>query len=189
MNKLKKLYDLVKQESLSWDKRESVPPYQTWQYHILPVIENAIKFAKQRGGDVELVEAAALFHDYGSFVDDCKHYKEHHIVGGDRAEPILREFGYSQDFINKVKRCIFAHRGSVLVEKSSVEEICVADADAVSHIENVFQLIMWMGQRGDTVKDGNEFVKQKIKKSYAKLSDEAKEYVKDKYEAALKIFY
>jgi hypothetical protein len=48
---------------------------------------------------------------------------------------------------------------------------------------------MWMGQRGETIEGGNSFVKRKITKSHAKLSAYAKEYIKDKYEAALKIFY
>ena len=187
--KLKELYKLIEDQCKHYDKYENVCEGQTWNYHILCVIKNAVKFAKERGGDVEVVEISALFHDYAVLVDFEKYGDRHHIVSGDLAEPILLRYGYTQDFIDKVKKCIFSHRASVVKEKTSIEEICLADADAASHIENVFEIIMWRGQHGDTIEEGNRFVKNKITKSYAKLSNEAKEYIKDKYEAVLKIFY
>lgn len=183
------LYQLVERQCKYFDKYERVHDGQTWKYHILPVIKNSIQFTKQRGGDIKVVEIAALFHDYANLIDFEKYSEIHHIASGDLAEPILLEHGYTQDFISKVKKCIYSHRASVIKEKLSIEEICLADADAVTHIENVFEIIMWMGQRGDSIEAGNAFVKNKIKKSYTKLSSEAKEYIKEKYEAALRIFY
>ena len=188
-NKLKKLYKIVESQSRLYDKKENVCENQTFDYHIKCVIENAIKFAKERGGDIELVEIAALFHDYANLIDEEKYGEIHHIMGGELAEPILLKHGYSQDFVNKVKQCIFSHRASIVKEKTTIEEICLADADGVTHIENVVEVIMWRGQRGDSIEDGNLFVKNKIKKTYAKLSDWAKEYIKDRYEATMKIFY
>ena len=187
--KNKELYELVEKQSKEYDKYERVLDGQTWKYHILCVIKNAVKFARQRGADLEVVEIAALFHDYANLVDFEKYSETHHIASGDLAEPILLKYGYGQDFVNRVKKCIFSHRASAVEEKYSKEEICLADADAVTHIENVFEIIMWMGQRGDSIECANRFVKNKIIKSYSKLSNEAKEYVKDRYEATLKIFY
>jgi len=187
--KLKELYELVEEQCKHFDRYEKVDIGQTWKYHISRVIENAVEFARDRGGDVEVVEVAALFHDYANLLDFKKYDKVHHIASGDLAEPILLKRGYSRDFIDKVKKCIFAHRGSVPQEKTSIEEICLADADAVTHIENVFEIIMWRGKRGDTIREGNDFVKRKITNSYAKLSPEGKAHIKNKYEAALKIFY
>ena len=183
------MYELVKKQSSEYDKYEQVHDGQTWNYHIFCVVKNAIKFAKERGGDVEIVEISALFHDYANLVDFEKYSEIHHIASGELAEPILREYGYSQDFIDKVKKCIHSHRASVIKDKFSIEEICLADADAITHIENAFEIIMWQGQRRYTIEQGNTFVKNKIKKSYAKLSDWAKEYIRDRYEAILRIFY
>ena len=184
-----KLYEIVQRQSLEYDKVENNAFNQTWNYHIKCVIDNAVKFAKERGGDVDLVEISALFHDYANLVDEKKYGEIHHIASGELAEPTLLEHGYSQDFVDRVKKCIYSHRATVVNSKTSVEEICLADADGVTHIENVFEIIMWRGQRGDTVEDGNRFVKNKIKKSFNKLSDWAKEHVKERYEAAMKIFY
>jgi uncharacterized protein len=184
-----KLYDLVEKQSYEFDKHESVERGCTWKYHLFPVVQNAVMLAKKYGGDVEIVEMAALFHDYAGMVDFDKYYETHHIAGGDLAEPILREYGYSQEFIDKVKQCIFSHRASVPEEKLSVEEICIADADGITHIENVFEIIVWRGNTGDTVEQANNFVKKKIQKTFAKLSDKSKEYIKDRYDAVMKIFY
>ncbi|MDR0449212.1 MAG: HD domain-containing protein [Rickettsiales bacterium] len=188
-DKLQEFYKLVEDQGKTWDRHENAFPGQTWKYHLKPVIDNAVRFALARGGDVHVVEIAALFHDYAGLVDFEKYEAIHHIASGDLAEPLLRDAGYSQEFIDKVKKCIFAHRGRVLKEKKSVEEECVADADAVAHIENVFQIIMWMGQSGRSIEDGNEFVKGKITRDFVKLSDAGKDYIRDKYEAILKILY
>ncbi len=185
----KELYDLVEKQSHTFDKHENCEHGQTWKYHLLPVVKNAVMLAERYGADREIVEMAALFHDYAGMVDYDKYYEVHHIAGGDLAEPILKKHGYSQEFIDKVKVCILNHRGSDLKEKSSVEEICVADADAITHIENAFELILWRGLRGDTVEQANAFMKRKIQKTFAKLSDKSKEYVRDRYDAVMKIFY
>ena len=189
MDKKAKLYQIVKAQSLIYDKSEKVCDNQTFDYHIQRVINNAVKFAKMRGGDIEVVEISALFHDYANLVDMAKYGDTHHIIGGEFAEPILLEHGYSQAFVDKVKKCIYSHRASIVKDKISIEEICLADADGVAHIENVVELIMWRGQCGDSIEAGNNFVKNKIKKTYAKLSYWAKEYIKERYEATLKIFY
>jgi uncharacterized protein len=186
---IKELYDLVELQSKEFDKREHVADGVTWKYHLAPVIKNSIMLAKKYGANLEVVEIAALFHDYANMIDFEKYDKTHHIAGGDLAEPILKNAGYAQDFIDRVKRCIFSHRSSVSEQKLTIEEVCVADADALTHIENVFELIVWRGNRGDTVEYANAFVKRKIQKDFAKLSDQSKKYIKDRYDAVMKIFY
>jgi len=183
------LYDLVKSQSLEYDKFEKVHPLQTWKYHLLPVIKNACDLARRFGADTEVAEMAALFHDYAALVDFEKYYKTHHIASGELAQPILLAAGYDQDFIDRVKKCVASHRGSVNISKSSIEEVCLADADAMTHIDNAFEIIMWMGQRGSSIQDGSAFVKKKMTNSFAKLSPQTKELVRPKYEAIMTICY
>ena len=80
-----------------------------------------------------------------------------------------------QKFIDKVKLCIQNHRASVIKDKFSIEEICVADADAMSHLDSVVELICWRAYLGEDIVTCNNFVKKKIQKSYAKMSNETKE--------------
>ena len=187
--KLAHFYDLIKAQSLNWDRHEKVYDFQTWKYHLLPVIQNAIMLGEKHGGNTELLEVSALFHDYANLVDFEKYSDVHHIASGELAEPILIKDGYDKDFVAKVKKCIFSHRGSVVHDKLSVEEICLADADAMAHLQNIFQVIMWMGQNKRTIEEGNKFVKNKIKNSFAKLSPPTKDLMQKRYDAIMEICF
>ena len=103
------------------------------------------------------------------------------------AEGILIQDGFSQEFVDKVKLCIKNHRASVINEKYSKEEICVADADAISHLDSFVELICWRAYLGEDIMSCNNFVKTKIQKSYAKMSNETKELMKDKYESIMNV--
>ena len=184
--KYEKYYKLVEEQSRIYDKTQNCGEGQTWQFHLLPVINNACKLAEIYKADRDVVEIGAIFHDYANLID-YSNSDNHHILGAEYAEKILKEDGFNQEFINKVKSCIINHRASVLKEKFSIEEICVADADALSHIDNVVELICWRAYRGDDIMTCNNFVKNKIKKSYAKMSKETQELIKDKYESIMKV--
>ena len=95
--------------------------------------------------------------------------------------------GFPQEFIDKVKKCILSHRASVVKEKFSLEEICVADADAMSHLDSVVELICWRAYLGEDIMTCNNFVKTKIMKSYAKMSRQSQELMKDKYQSIMNI--
>jgi len=109
------------------------------------------------------------------------------VLGAKLAEEILIEDGFSKTFVDKVKLCIINHRASVVNQKFSKEEICVADADAMSHLDSVVELICWRAYLGEDISTCNDFVKTKIKKSYAKMSKETQDLMKDKYESIIKV--
>ena len=184
--KYKKYYDLIEEQSKIFDKTQNCEIGQTWNYHIMPVVKNALKLADIYGADKDVVEIASLFHDYADLLDFANR-DNHHILGAELAEGVLSQDGFDQEFIEKVKRCIVNHRASVVKEKFSVEEICVADADAISHLDSVVELICWRAYLGETVADANKFVKKKIEKSYAKMSKETQQLLKEKYESIMKI--
>ena len=132
------------------------------------------------------MEVAAIFHDYANLID-YGNSEQHHILGAEFVEKILREDEFDQGFIDKVKACIINHRASVLREKFSIEEICVADADAIAHLDNVVELICWRAYLGEDIMTCNNFVKRKVSKSYAKMSKETQELMKDKYESIMRV--
>jgi len=47
----------------------------------LPVVKHSLKLGKQLKADLEVLELAALFHDYANLVDNKKFDKEHHRYG------------------------------------------------------------------------------------------------------------
>lgn len=158
-------------------------------HHIQSVEENAVFLADHmQNVDKQVVTTAAWLHDIAS-VTDKKYYPEHHIYGAQMAEDILKKLHYPEEKIPLVKQCILNHRGSVLKEKLSKEEKIVADADAISHFDNVPELFyLAFHVKGYTYEEGRDFVKHKLQRSYHKLSEESKQIYKEKCEKVMKIF-
>lgn len=159
--------------------------YGIWSHHIVTVVEYSKKLAEVVGADTEIVEVAALLHDYASIMNYAM-YEEHHLHSATEAEIILKEYDYPTERIERVKECIWSHRGSVVLDKQSKEAECVADADAIAHIVNVPSLLYLSYKiKGMTIDEGNAYVKGKLERSWAKLSAIAKDLVRVEYESAI----
>ena len=74
--------------------------YGIWSHHIVYVVKCAKQLAEKLSADSEIVEIAALLHDYAG-IKDCTLAEEHHIYGAVEAERILIEFNYPKDRIEK----------------------------------------------------------------------------------------
>lgn len=184
--KYEKYYKLIEEQSKVFDKTQNCEIGQTWKYHLYPVIKNALMLADKYGADKDVVEVAALFHDYADLLD-MNNRDNHHEIGAKLAEKILIKDGFDKEFVEKVKLCILNHRASVVKNKFSIEEVCVADADAMSHMDSVVELICWRAYLGESIMECNNFVKRKIEKSYAKMSKESKILVKEKYDNIMNV--
>lgn len=157
-------------------------------YHIEAVAKNAEILAGKYGADKEVVIIAAWLHDIASITDYAM-YEEHHKYGADIAKEILNELNYDKEKIALVQKCILNHRGSVKLERNSIEELCVADADAISHFDSVPSLLyLAYVEKGMDIEHGASFVREKLERSYSKLSDESKDVYKEKYEQVMAIF-
>ena len=153
--------------------------YDDWNNHIRLVYENAHKLAVERNADVEIVDLAAILHD----VARVMHYgpiEEHNIYGAEVAEKILKKYDYPQDRIEFVKKCIYNHIDN---PKESVEEEIIADADVISHFDNL-SMIFWipMGIKKLNFEDSKKFVKSKLEFDYNKLSQYAKNLLQERYD-------
>src|SRR5215831_3874319 len=103
--------------------------YGIWTHHIVYVVEYGRLLAEQLGADAEIVELAALLHDYASIKNEAL-YQDHHLHGPLEAEHILRELRYPEEKIHAVKQCIASHRASIETERVTPEAVCLASADA-----------------------------------------------------------
>ena len=184
--KYSKYYKLIKDMAREFDVSQNCKIGQTWQYHIQPVINNALLLADRYGADKDIVEVASLFHDIADLVD-YGNRGQHHILGAEMTAKILKEDGFDEEFISRVEKCILHHRASVYKDKYSIEEICVADADAMAHLDSVVELICWRAYLGEDIATCNAFVKQKISKSFAKMSTETKALMQDKYDSIMRV--
>ena len=74
------------------------------------------------------------------------------------------------------------------MKKSSVEELCVADADAISHFDSVPSLLyLAYVERQMSIEEGTAFVKGKLERSYQKLSPQSKDFYKEKYRQVMDV--
>lgn len=156
-------------------------------YHIEAVVRNGEMLAEKYNADKEIVLIASWLHDIASITDYAL-YEEHHIHGAEMAHEILTSLSYDDSKIVVVQNCIRKHRGSVYIDKNSVEELCVAEADAISHFDSMPSLLyLAYVEKQMNIEQGIQFVKGKLERSFCKLSDESKEFYKDKYQQVMSI--
>lgn len=164
---------------------EEIDDYDFWNEHIKYVEYYANELADKYHADKEIVQLGALLHDI-ALVEKIGSRKEHHIQGALRAERILADMNYPSDKIDRVKQCIANHRSSKNAE--NIEDICVADADILSHFANIpmiFQVeFLLLKKNLREVKAG---LRQSLQSDYDDLSDQTKEWFKDEYENILSV--
>lgn len=108
--------------------------FNYWEQHIKLVVKEALILASEYGADKEIVELGALLHDI-ALVSGSGTRQEHHTNGALIADRLLTEFGYPDDRKARVLGCVLHHRSSKNAE--NIEELCVADADIISHYDNI----------------------------------------------------
>jgi uncharacterized protein len=160
--------------------------YGIWTHHITQVAKNGLRLAEMFDADPEIVAVAALLHDYASVKDQAL-YENHHVTGPIEAAEVLQRFDYPQEKIKAVQHCIATHRGSFPRERRSPEAECLANADAVTHLEQVPSLLhLVFVQHGMSIDQGSQWVRDKLQRSWHKLAPRAQELMRERYEAALK---
>jgi len=158
--------------------------YEIWSHHILPAAKYSKLMAKKLGANEEIVEIASLLHDYAS-VKDYKLYEDHHIHGAKLAEEILQKYNCPVGKIEQVKNCIPSHRGSKAAQKLTKEAICVRDGDSMAHFDSISALFyLAFFSHKMNLNEANEWLMQKLERSWNKLSPKAKKVIRDKYVAS-----
>ena len=155
-----------------------------WEMHIKPVLHYALKLADIKKADKEVLEVSVYLHDLGTILygnDD------HHETGARDAEKLLTKLGVEKDFIEQVKHCILTHRASKEMKPKTIEAEILKTADAMAHYDAIPWLIKigLHNTQGD-LKGSIKWVLDKVNRNWEKkiLFPEAKEMVKEKYEAA-----
>lgn len=151
--------------------------------HFIPVVNYSKKLAGKKEVDLEIVEIAAWLHDIGSIIYGREN---HHITGAEIAERKLRELNYPEEKIEKIKKCILNHRGSVNNFRESVEEQIIAEADCLDtfdRIEGLFEAAFVFEKKSR--QESKESVKQKLQNKWNQLSSESRKLIKSKYDAAM----
>ena len=161
--------------------------YGIWTHHILSVVQFAEALAAKTGADAEIVQLAALLHDYAG-IKDVSLEPEHHLHGARLARKLLGERGYPKIRTEHVAACIVTHRASQKLKPETLEARVLRSADAAAHITQVPSLLhLAYVRKGLGVDEGAAWVRAKLERSYRKLMPEAQELIGERYGAALKI--
>lgn len=156
-----------------------------WDNHILEVVKFAEVLALQSGAQRDVVVLAALLHDIAGIVDQSL-YADHHIHSMGFAEEILKKHDYPQERIEMVKACIYTHRGSLKLPPKSIEARCVANADAMAHISKVDSLLIYAhNEKGLNDQQSQQFVYDKINRSWKKMHTSIRKLFEAHYQRAL----
>ena len=88
--------------------------YDFWNDHIKHVFKHSHDLAIKRGGDIEVCELAALFHDM-AMVANFGPRAEHEQYGAKMAHSILTELNYPKDKMELVEN--YAYTDHVMIIK------------------------------------------------------------------------
>ena len=121
--------------------------YDFWNEHIKYVYEESIKLADEYDADKEIVELGALFHDI-ALINKVGDKKNHHINGEIIARQVLEDLNYDKSRKERVLKCVYNHRSSK--NATTIEELCVADADIIAHFDNI-PMLFYFTYKGNNI--------------------------------------
>jgi putative nucleotidyltransferase with HDIG domain len=143
--------------------------------HILPVAHYAGALARRLGADTAVVELAAYLHDL-SAVRDVATLPTHAADSARIARAILLERGFAPEVAGSVYSCIDKHGAPVTTGQGTFEEICVSNADVMSHVARpAFWLFYQYRLRSASYEDGVQWLKMRVETAWNELVEEAKD--------------
>lgn len=166
-------------------KNKSEDHYDFWNEHIKYVYEESIDLAKKYNADIEIVQLGSLLHDI-ALIRQVGDRKTHHANGKIIAEEMLSKYSYPVDKMNRVLSCVYNHRSSK--NTTTIEELCVADADILAHFDNIPMLFNSAYNRCNiNLNEVREWMRNAFEKDYSDLSERTKESFKERYNQIYKI--
>ncbi len=153
--------------------------------HVKRVLELATYIAKKEGADLKIVKIAAELHD----IERDK--PNHAIESAKTAEKILKNRGFDDIFISKVKHCIEAHSFSSGIEPKTIEAQVLSDADKLDAMGaiGIARAFIFAGENGRTIEDTLKHFEEKLLKLVNCIYTEtAKKIAKDRHEFLLQYY-
>ena len=177
MNIVEEVEKYVK-EQIKVYKDNSEDHYDYWNEHIKYVYEESLSLADKYNADKEIVSLGSLLHDI-ALINKVGDRKDHHINGEKIAREVLTNLNYDNDKKERVLKCVYNHRSSK--NATSIEEICVCDADVLAHFDNMPLVFNYANKNNIGLNEINDWLKSAMEKDYNDLSNRTKETFKDRY--------
>lgn len=176
----------VKNECVK-SKNNSIYKYDFWNEHIKYVYKEGLILSNKYNADKEIVLLGCLLHDI-ALIKNVGTRQLHHINGAKLAYEMLIKYNYPEDKIKKVLNCILHHRSSK--DALNIEEICVCDADILSHFDNIPMIFDYAYRQNNVTLDNvRDWIKNYYKKDYNDLSFKTKKWYYKSYINITKILF
>ena len=174
--------ELIRLKCLSPDNRFGT---YFFNQHILLVERFALHLCGKLGADRDTVLTAVYFHDIAA-ITDFSSLAEHPRRGAEMAGDILARDGHDRGWIDSVKRCIETHSVPLALDAGSPEQVCLSNADALSHVANpLYWLYYAFNVRGFDYPAGRKWYGERVNSVWEKLIEPAREMGENHYRFAL----
>jgi uncharacterized protein len=102
--------------------------------HVQRVAVSAVKFAEIESANLEIVIPAVWLHDCVSVAKDSELRSKASELSATKAEQLLNDWSYPNQFIEEIKHAIIAHSYSANITPRTLEAKIVQDADRMDSI-------------------------------------------------------
>ena len=99
--------------------------------------------------DRDVVFALVWFHDFGKPIDD----KNERTITQEKGIGIMKEIGFTQDFIDKVFNCWvrMEMKNEIDISRESIDVQIVSSADGASHFVGKFYSTYFMDEKKESI--------------------------------------
>jgi len=170
------MFTVVKKEIIAYMPKE-------YYCHLQFAHLVACDLQKQKGGDLEIIEIAAIAHDYGRVPEGDN--ANHAEIGSEKIKAFLLAQNYAIGKVEQVATCTLMHNKKIGF--SSLEEEIVANADQLSKLlyHEAFMLLV----KKETYQDRALWALKYLDKGFQSISfTEIREQYRPLYESKKAVF-
>ncbi len=160
-----------------------------FEEHLLVVERFALKLAELFHADREIARAAALLHDMAA-IRDFSCLPNHAEKGAEEIASLLSShrpaggFGFDTEHISRIAVCVREHSSPRRSGETTVESVCVSNADAMSQITRPFYWFHYARTlKCLTHRDAIEWYRALVCRNWSNLVDEARSLIEGEYMA------
>lgn len=179
-NIIDKIKNFVEEECRKPTSKYGFEPFYD---HFVPVVNISKELGIKKGADLEVLEISAWLHDIGSIIFGREN---HHITSCEIAERKLKELNYPEEKIEKVKKCIFSHRGSQGIKPETIEGEILAEADSLDaffNLDGLFKAALVNEKLSQ--EEARKNVLRKLQNKYHQISDKSKFVIQSRFDAII----
>ncbi len=162
--------------------------------HVIRVYNLCLYLAKDEEIDSDVLEAAALLHDFARVKEDNDQTgkTDHAILSAKMAEPILRELGFPEEKIKHIQDCIVSHRYRTGNRPQTKEARILFDADKLDVVGaiGIARNFVWVGRNKAKIYadvDIDDYIKNNLNgKIDGRIQDKTKHSPQIEFETKLK---